>query len=108
MVDPCKKALTDAGVKPSDINEVILVGGMTRMPRVVETVKGIFGREPSKGVNPDEAVAIGASIQGGVLAGNVTDILLLDVTPLSLGMSFPYSGITMLTSLQVSRRSVAS
>ncbi|KAH9976438.1 heat shock protein 70 [Lactifluus volemus] len=85
-VEPCKKALTDAGVKPSDINEVILVGGMTRMPRVVETVKTIFGREPSKGVNPDEAVAIGASIQGGVLAGNVTDILLLDVTPLSLGI----------------------
>jgi len=86
-VEPCKKALTDAGVKASDINEVILVGGMTRMPRVVDTVKTIFGREPSKGVNPDEAVAIGASIQGGVLAGNVTDILLLDVTPLSLGMS---------------------
>jgi molecular chaperone DnaK len=85
-VDPCKKALSDAGVKPSEIDEVILVGGMTRMPRVVETVKSIFGREPSKGVNPDEAVAIGASIQGGVLAGNVTDILLLDVTPLSLGM----------------------
>ncbi|TFY66588.1 hypothetical protein EVG20_g4497 [Dentipellis fragilis] len=85
-VDPCKKALSDAGVKASDINEVILVGGMTRMPRVVETVKSIFGREPSKGVNPDEAVAIGASIQGGVLAGNVTDILLLDVTPLSLGI----------------------
>lgn len=86
-VDPCKKALSDAGVKASEIDEVILVGGMTRMPRVVETVKSIFGREPSKGVNPDEAVAIGASIQGGVLAGNVTDILLLDVTPLSLGMS---------------------
>ncbi|KAI9507760.1 heat shock protein 70 [Russula earlei] len=85
-VEPCKKALADAGIKPSDINEVILVGGMTRMPRVVETVKTIFGREPSKGVNPDEAVAIGASIQGGVLAGNVTDILLLDVTPLSLGI----------------------
>jgi molecular chaperone DnaK len=85
-VDPCKKALSDAGVKASEIDEVILVGGMTRMPRVQETVKGIFGREPSKGVNPDEAVAIGASIQGGVLAGNVTDILLLDVTPLSLGI----------------------
>jgi molecular chaperone DnaK len=85
-VGPCKKALTDAGVKPSDINEVILVGGMSRMPRVIETVKSVFGRDPSKGVNPDEAVAIGASIQGGVLAGNVTDILLLDVTPLSLGM----------------------
>jgi molecular chaperone DnaK len=85
-IDPCKKALTDAGVKASEINEVILVGGMTRMPRVVETVKSVFGREPSKGVNPDEAVAIGASIQGGVLAGHVTDILLLDVTPLSLGI----------------------
>ncbi|KAG8873430.1 70-kilodalton heat shock protein [Tulasnella sp. 331] len=85
-VDPCRKALSDAGVKPSEIDEVILVGGMTRMPRVVETVKSVFGREPSKGVNPDEAVAIGASIQGGVLAGNVTDILLLDVTPLSLGI----------------------
>ena len=84
-VDPCKKALSDAGVKPSEINEVILVGGMTRMPRVTETVKGIFGREPSKGVNPDEAVAIGAAIQGGVLAGDIRDILLLDVTPLSLG-----------------------
>jgi molecular chaperone DnaK len=91
-VDPCKKALNDAGVKASEINEVILVGGMTRMPRVVETVKSVFGREPSKGVNPDEAVAIGASIQGGVLAGNVTDILLLDVTPLSLGTSLPLSG----------------
>ncbi|KAG6332276.1 hypothetical protein ID866_6816 [Astraeus odoratus] len=85
-VDPCKKALNDAGVKASEVNEVILVGGMTRMPKVGETVKSIFGRDPSKGVNPDEAVAIGASIQGGVLAGNVTDILLLDVTPLSLGI----------------------
>jgi molecular chaperone DnaK len=87
-VAPCKKALSDAGLKPSDIHEVILVGGMTRMPRVTETVKSVFGREPSKGVNPDEAVAIGASIQGGVLAGNVTDVLLLDVTPLSLGEFF--------------------
>jgi len=85
-VVPCQKALKDAGVKSSDINEVILVGGMTRMPKVIETVKSLFGRDPSKGVNPDEAVAIGASIQGGVLAGNVTDILLLDVTPLSLGI----------------------
>ncbi|KAF8963663.1 heat shock protein 70 family [Flammula alnicola] len=85
-VEPCKKALSDAGVKANEINEVILVGGMTRMPKVADTVKSIFGREPSKGVNPDEAVAIGASIQGGVLAGNVTDILLLDVTPLSLGI----------------------
>lgn len=87
-IDPCKKALSDAGVKASEINEVILVGGQTRMPKVGEIVKSIFGREPSKGVNPDEAVAIGAAIQGGVLAGNVTDILLLDVTPLSLGESF--------------------
>jgi len=86
-IDPCKKALADANVKANTIDEVILVGGMTRMPRVVETVKSLFGREPSKGVNPDEAVAIGAAIQGGVLAGNVTDLLLLDVTPLSLGMS---------------------
>jgi len=85
-IDPCKKALSDAGVKASEVNDVILVGGMSRMPSVQETVKTIFGREPSKGVNPDEAVAIGAAIQGGVLAGNVTDILLLDVTPLSLGI----------------------
>ncbi|TIA90228.1 hypothetical protein E3P81_02560 [Wallemia ichthyophaga] len=85
-ISPCKKALADAGVKSSEINDVILVGGMTRMPKVNETVKGTFGRDPSKGVNPDEAVAMGASIQGGVLAGNVTDILLLDVTPLSLGI----------------------
>ncbi|KAL7008426.1 Hsp70 ATPase ssc1 [Cystobasidiomycetes sp. EMM_F5] len=85
-VDPCKKALSDAQVKPIEIEDVILVGGMTRMPRVTETVKSIFGREPSKGVNPDEAVAVGASIQGAVLAGSVTDVLLLDVTPLSLGI----------------------
>jgi molecular chaperone DnaK len=96
-IEPCKKALADAGVQVSDINEVILVGGMTRMPRVVETVKTVSSREPSKGINPDEAVAIGASIQGGVLAGNVTDILLLDVTPLLLGMSSPSSGIIRLT-----------
>ena len=85
-IEPCKKAMKDAGVTNSDINEVILVGGMSRMPRVQETVKSLFGREPSKAVNPDEAVAIGAAIQGGVLAGDVTDILLLDVTPLSLGI----------------------
>ncbi|KIN99427.1 hypothetical protein M404DRAFT_30477 [Pisolithus tinctorius Marx 270] len=85
-IDPCKKALSNAGVKSSEVNEVFLVGGMTRMPKVGESVKSIFGREPSKGVNPDEAVAISAAIQGGVLAGNVTDILLLDVTPLSLGI----------------------
>ena len=85
-VDPCKRALSDAGVKSNEVEDVLLVGGQTRMPRVVETVRSIFGREPSKGVNPDEAVAIGASIQGGVLAGSVTDVLLLDVTPLSLGI----------------------
>lgn len=84
-VAPCKRALADASVKSNEVDEVILVGGMTRMPKVVDTVKSVFGREPSKGVNPDEAVAIGAAIQGGVLAGQVTDILLLDVTPLSLG-----------------------
>ena len=87
-IDPCKKALSDAGVKASEVNEVILVGGMTRMPKVADTVKSIFGRDPSKGVNPDEAVAIGAAIQAGVLAGDVGDILLLDVTPLSLGKTF--------------------
>lgn len=85
-VEPCKKALADAGLKASDINEVILVGGMTRMPKVQEKVKEIFGKEPHKGVNPDEVVAIGAAIQGGVLMGDVKDVLLLDVTPLSLGI----------------------
>lgn len=85
-VDPCKKAIRDAGVNNKDINEVILVGGMSRMPKVQSSVASLFGREASKSVNPDEAVAIGAAIQGGVLAGDVTDILLLDVTPLSLGL----------------------
>jgi len=85
-VEPCKKALADAKMKSSDIDEVILVGGMTRMPRVQETVKSLFGRDPHKGVNPDEVVAIGAAIQAGVLAGDVKDVLLLDVTPLSLGI----------------------
>lgn len=83
---PCEKALKDAGLKASDIDEIVLVGGMTRMPAVVEKVKKIFGKEPLKGVNPDEVVAIGAAIQGGVLAGDVKDVLLLDVTPLSLGI----------------------
>ncbi len=83
---PCKKALKDAGLKASDIDEVILVGGMTRMPKVFETVAKIFGREPHRGVNPDEVVAVGAAIQGGVLQGDVKDVLLLDVTPLSLGI----------------------
>ena len=85
-VEPCKKALADAGIKASEISEVILVGGMTRMPKVQEKVKEIFGKEPHKGVNPDEVVAVGAAIQGGVLMGDVKDVLLLDVTPLSLGI----------------------
>lgn len=85
-VEPCKKALLDAGLKAGDIDEVVLVGGMTRMPKVIETVKSFFGREPHKGVNPDEVVALGAAIQAGVLQGDVKDVLLLDVTPLSLGI----------------------
>ncbi|SCV03820.1 LANO_0G06458g1_1 [Lachancea nothofagi CBS 11611] len=85
-VDPVKKALKDAALSTSDVSDVLLVGGMSRMPKVVETVKSLFGKEPSKAVNPDEAVAIGAAIQGAVLAGEVTDVLLLDVTPLSLGI----------------------
>ena len=85
-VEPCNKAMKDAEVSKADIGDVILVGGMTRMPKVQETCKEIFGRSPSKSVNPDEAVAMGAAIQGGVLAGDVTDVLLLDVTPLSLGI----------------------
>lgn len=85
-IEPCKKALKDAGLKASDIQEVVLVGGMTRMPKVIEKVKEFFGREPHRGVNPDEVVALGAAIQGGVLNKEVTDILLLDVTPLSLGI----------------------
>jgi len=84
--EPCRVALKDAGLTPADIDEVILVGGMTRMPKVQEKVKEIFGKEPSKGVNPDEVVAIGAAIQAGVLKGDVKDVLLLDVTPLSLGI----------------------
>jgi molecular chaperone DnaK len=85
-VEPCKAALKDAGLQPSDIDEVVLVGGQTRMPKVQETVQKLFGREPHKGVNPDEVVAIGAAIQAGVLQGDVKDVLLLDVTPLSLGI----------------------
>jgi molecular chaperone DnaK len=85
-VGPCRSALKDAGLSASDIDEVILVGGMTRMPKVQEKVKEIFGKDPHKGVNPDEVVAIGAAIQGGVLQGDVKDVLLLDVTPLSLGI----------------------
>jgi molecular chaperone DnaK len=85
-IEPCKKALADAGLSVDQINEVVLVGGMTRMPKVQETVRKLFGKEPHKGVNPDEVVAVGAAIQGGVLTGDVKDVLLLDVTPLSLGI----------------------
>jgi molecular chaperone DnaK len=85
-IGPCDQALKDAGLKKSDIDEVILVGGMTRMPKVIETVKDFFGREPHRGVNPDEVVALGAAIQAGVLQGDVKDVLLLDVTPLTLGI----------------------
>jgi molecular chaperone DnaK len=85
-IEPCRKALSDAGVTAKDIQEVVLVGGMTRMPKVIQVVKDFFGKEPHRGVNPDEVVAIGAGIQGGVLKGEVKDVLLLDVTPLSLGI----------------------
>jgi molecular chaperone DnaK len=85
-LEPCRKAVEDAGVNVSQIDEVILVGGSTRMPRIVEEVEKFFGKKPSKGVNPDEVVAVGAAIQGGVLTGEVKDVLLLDVTPLSLGI----------------------
>ncbi|HLL26326.1 MAG TPA: molecular chaperone DnaK [Xanthobacteraceae bacterium] len=85
-VEPCKRALKDAGLSAAEINEVVLVGGMTRMPKVQEVVKQLFGKEPHKGVNPDEVVAVGAAIQAGVLQGDVKDVLLLDVTPLSLGI----------------------
>jgi molecular chaperone DnaK len=85
-VEPCRQAMKDAGVTAGDINEAILVGGQTRMPKVQELTKQLFGKEPNKGVNPDEVVAVGAAIQGGVLAGEVKDVVLLDVTPLSLGV----------------------
>lgn len=85
-LEPCRKALKDAGISATQINEVVLVGGMTRMPKVVDCVKNFFGKDPHKGVNPDEVVAVGAAIQGGVLKGDVKDVLLLDVTPLSLGI----------------------
>ena len=85
-LEPCKQALKDAGLKASEIDEVVLVGGMTRMPKVFEVVEEFFGRKPHTGVNPDEVVAIGAAIQAGVLKGDVKDVLLLDVTPLSLGI----------------------
>jgi molecular chaperone DnaK len=85
-IDPCKQAIKDAGIEPKDIDEVVLVGGQTRMPRIQRLVKDLFGKDPHQGVNPDEVVAVGAAIQGGVLAGDVKDLLLLDVTPLSLGI----------------------
>merc|ERR1711916_170477 len=85
-MDPCKAALKDAGISANDVDEVVLVGGMTRMPKVVEEVTKFFGKEPHKGVNPDEVVAMGAAIQAGVLQGDVKDVVLLDVTPLSLGI----------------------
>ena len=85
-MEPCKAALADAKLSMSDIDEVVLVGGMTRMPKVLELTKELFGREPHKGVNPDEVVAVGAAIQAGVLSGEMKDIVLLDVTPLSLGI----------------------
>jgi molecular chaperone DnaK len=81
-IEPCRAALKDAGLEANEVSEVVLVGGMTRMPKIVETVKDFFGKEPNKGVNPDEVVGIGAAIQGAVLAGDVKDVLLLDVTPL--------------------------
>ena len=86
MVAPCKQALADAGITPQQIDEVVLVGGSTRMPKVQELVRNLFGKEPNKSVNPDEVVAVGAAVQGGVLGGEVKDVLLLDVTPLSLGI----------------------
>ena len=85
-IEPCKKALKDAGLSAGEIDDVILVGGMTRMPKVIEAVKNFFGKEPNRSVNPDEVVALGAAVQGGVLSGDVKDVLLLDVTPLSLGI----------------------
>ena len=88
-LEPCKTALKDSGFSAAEINEVVLVGGMTRMPKIIETVKNFFGKEPNKSVNPDEVVAMGAAIQGGVLQGDVKDVLLLDVTPLSLGIETP-------------------
>src|SRR5262249_40545610 len=85
-LEPCRKALKDAGLSVDEIHEVVLVGGMTRMPLVVKTVKDFFKKEPHKGVNPDEVVAVGAAIQAGVIKGDVKDVILLDVTPLSLGV----------------------
>ncbi len=85
-IEPCKKAMADAKLSVSDVDEVVLVGGSTRIPKIQQMVKDFFGKEPHKGVNPDEVVSLGASVQGGVLTGEVKDMLLLDVTPLSLGI----------------------
>ena len=85
-LEPCRQALKDGGLEPSQIDEIVLVGGTTRIPRIQQMVKDLFGKEPHKGVNPDEVVAVGAAIQAGVLTGDVKDVLLLDVTPLSLGI----------------------
>ena len=87
-IDPCKIALKDAGLSSGDVDEIILVGGQTRMPKVQQMVKDFFGKEPKKDLNPDEAVSMGAAIQAGVLGGDVKDVLLLDVTPLSLVISY--------------------
>ena len=95
-IEPCRKALKDAGLTASDIDEVILVGGSTRIPAIQKIVEDFFGKAPSKGVNPDEVVAVGAAIQGGVLTGEVKDVLLLDVTPLSLGIETMGSVMTRL------------
>ena len=110
VVEPCKQALRDANLSPDDIDEVILVGGQTRSPVIQQKVKELFGKEPNKSVNPDEAVAVGAAIQGGVLAGEVTDVLLLDVTPLSLGIETMGAVFTRLiernTTIPVSKKDV--
>ncbi len=110
--EPCRKALADANLKTADIDEVILVGGMTRMPAVIETVKAFFGKDPHRGVNPDEVVAVGAAIQGGVIAGDVKSVLLLDVTPLSLGIETLGGVFTKLiernTTIPVSKKEVFS
>lgn len=110
--EPCRKALADANLKTADIDEVILVGGMTRMPAVIEKVKSLFGKDPHRGVNPDEVVAVGAAIQGGVIAGDVKSVLLLDVTPLSLGIETLGGVFTKLiernTTIPVSKKEVFS